>query len=64
MPRHPEPQELADRIALIKKGPPRYCHTCDHYTPNGFCDIAGQEPPEEFARTPDACDDYFELIPF
>jgi len=60
MPRHKEP----DILALWRKGPPKFCHTCEHYDNEGICQKHQQEPPEEFARTEDACPEWLYEIPF
>jgi hypothetical protein len=45
-------------IEKIKE--PKCCHTCDHYTRLGVCNVYKMEPPEEFAATIDACDKWEE----
>lgn len=64
MPRHPTPKLLLDYQQWVEHGPPRMCHTCEHYDAYGMCQQFGMEPPEDFAATPDACDEYVQDIPF
>ena len=64
MPRHPMPQILVDYEQWVSQGPPRICHTCTHYDNHGTCQKYQMEPPEDFAATPDACDDYKQEVPF
>lgn len=60
MPRHPEPQFVKD----WRDGPPRCCHTCEHYRSDGRCQRYDMEPPEEFAATPGQCRDWSFEVPF
>ena len=61
MPRHPEPEQ----VAIWRKGQPKCCHTCLHYSTAGECLIHHQEPPQEFAASEGACDIWEdEDIPF
>lgn len=60
MPRHKQP----DILISWRDGPPKMCHTCEYYDEDGVCQEHQQEPPEEFAASPDACQDWLEAIPF
>lgn len=60
MVRHQEP----DIVKAWKAGPPKCCHTCEHYAVDGLCWFHHQEPPEEFAATVGACDDWVQQVPF
>ena len=62
--RPPEPQFLIDYREWVKAGPPKCCHTCDEYSPDGKCFKFDMRPPDEFAATPDACDQWIDEIPF
>jgi hypothetical protein len=48
----------------IKAGPPKCCHTCDHYSKDGHCFMLDARPPEEFAAAQDACGEWTEEVPF
>lgn len=60
MPRHAAP----DILNLWREGPPKMCHTCEHYDEEEICQKHQQEPPEDFAKTQDACQDWLDMIPF
>ncbi len=70
MPRHPEPDFVTAYKEWLKAGPPKCCHTCDHYGHERYGDKAGycrefnMEPPEEFAATVDECGSWTQEIPF
>jgi hypothetical protein len=70
MPRHPEPDFVTAYKEWLKAGPPKCCHTCDHYgqakynDPPGHCREFNMEPPEEFAATVDACASWTQELPF
>ena len=50
--KHPEPKMITECRELK---PPRCCHTCDSYLPNGECRQFHLEPPEVFAMTDGIC---------
>ena len=53
--RHPEPAIVTQYRQTLKAEPPRVCHTCDHYRPDGVCAEFGEAPPPEFPTSlPDA----------
>ena len=55
--RHDEPVWLKQwRIAAATV--PRLCHTCDHYDGDGNCTKFDMRPPEKFADTKDACEEW------
>ena len=62
--RPPEPQFLIDYREWLKAGPPKCCFTCDEYDASGHCRKFEMRPPEEFASSVDACDQWVEVIPF
>lgn len=64
MPRHTTPQILLEYYRWVDHGPPRICHTCEHYDLQGVCQLYQMEPPEDFAATQDACADYKPDVPF
>ena len=47
-----------------KAGPPKCCHTCEHYGVDGLCVEFFMTPPEEFVASIDACDKWEREIPF
>jgi len=59
-----EPEFLIQWREIKRSGPPRVCHTCDYYSNSGNCVAFGMRPPDDFAATPDACDQWIEEIPF
>ena len=59
-----EPEFLAEWRKWMALGPPRCCHTCISYDAEGYCRRYGMRPPEDFAKTQDACPDWDEDIPF
>ena len=48
----------------MRERPPQVCHNCAFYLNDGQCEIHKSEPPEEFATTPSACDDWELSCPF
>jgi hypothetical protein len=65
MSRPPEPQFLIDYREWLQAGPPKCCHTCEHYGVDGLCakhEMAA--PPAEFAATEDECPDWIMECPF
>lgn len=59
-----EPDFLIQWREWMRAGPPKCCHTCDEYSPDGNCLKFDMRPPEEFAATVDSCDQWLEVIPF
>ena len=60
-----KPDFLIEYEKVVKQGPPRVCHSCDHYRYNdGQCLKFNQAPPVEFVQTKDACGDWLHRIPF
>lgn len=62
--RPPEPQFLLDYRHWLQSGPPKCCHTCDHYSKVGHCMAFDMQPPEDFAASVGACEEWVEMIPF
>jgi hypothetical protein len=62
--RPPEPQFLVDYRDWVKAGPPKCCHTCEHYGNDGLCTEFFMEPPAEFAAEVDACPKWEWELPF
>lgn len=48
----------------MRAGPPKCCHTCDHFNQSGHCLAFDMTPPEDFAATVDGCEQWVEMIPF
>lgn len=46
------------------QGPPKCCHNCEYYGSEGHCHKYDMRPPDEFAGTQDACNDWMLEIPF
>ena len=59
-----EPEYIVQWREWMRAGPPKCCHTCDHYLGNGTCHKHNMRPPDEFTQTIGACGDYECLIPF
>jgi len=64
MSRPPEPQFLIDYREWLKAGPPKCCHTCDHFNQSGKCLAFDMRPPDEFAASVDACESWEPECPF
>ena len=62
--RHKEPEVVTLYKECIKAGPPRCCHTCEHYGTDGLCIEYWMNPPEEFAASVNACDKWQQEVPF
>lgn len=63
--RHPVPQVLRDTYYRYDVEEPRLCHTCLFYDEHGICVKYSMSPPEEFAATPKACNQWeMEECPF
>jgi len=54
--RHPEPDLVTDYKRWLAAGPPRCCHTCEHYGVDGLCVEFFMQPPAEFAAAVGECD--------
>lgn len=55
--RRPEPQWLTD-WRHVSANIPRVCYTCDSFDKNNRCEKFDMEPPEDFAETKNACDQW------
>ena len=62
--RPPEPEHVRNWREWVKAGPPRCCHTCEHYGPDGGCARFHMTPPPEFAASADQCHRWEQEIPF
>lgn len=62
--RPPEPEFLIQWREWMRAGPPKLCHTCEHYGIDGLCTEFFMTPPEDFASSIDACDKWEREIPF
>jgi hypothetical protein len=62
--RPPIPEFLKQWRDWIKAGPPRCCHTCEHYKNDGRCAVFDMVPPAEFAATVDRCQQWEQEIPW
>lgn len=62
--RPPEPDFLIQWREWMRAGPPKCCHTCEHYDRSGRCLVFDMTPPEDFASTVDGCDKWEEECPF
>jgi sulfatase maturation enzyme AslB (radical SAM superfamily) len=61
MARHLEPEFVTE---WKKREIPKCCHTCDWYSKQGVCQFHQSEPPEDFAKEVNSCNDWIEEIPF
>lgn len=65
--RHAKPEVVKayDKIVdAYHSGPPKCCHTCEHYCVDGLCVEFFMTPPEEFAATVDGCEKWEAECPF
>jgi hypothetical protein len=62
--RHKEPEVVTLYKEWVKSGPPKCCHTCEHYGTDGLCIEFWTQPPEDFAATPDGCDKWQQEVSF
>jgi hypothetical protein len=62
--RHAEPQFLIDYREWMKVGPPKCCHTCEHYGVDGLCVEFFMKPPAEFANAVELCPSWEAECPF
>lgn len=60
----PEPEFLKQWRDWIKAGPPRCCHTCEHYKADGRCAEFDMVPPPEFAEIVDRCQQWQQEMPW
>jgi hypothetical protein len=59
-----EPEFLIQWREWMRVGPPKLCHTCDHFNRSGHCLAFDMRPPDDFAATVDACDKWERELPF
>lgn len=59
-----EPEFLIQWREWMRAGPPKCCHTCDHFNQSGHCLAFDMTPPEDFSSTVDACEQWIMEIPF
>ena len=59
-----EPKFLVDYREWVKAGPPKCCHTCEHFGNDGLCVNFFMEPPAEFAEALDLCPSWELEVPF
>jgi len=62
--RQPEPEFLIQWREWEKAGPPKCCHTCEHYGVDGLCVEYFMHPPEEFANVVGECVKWEREVPF
>ena len=62
--RPPEPEFLIQWREWMRAGPPKCCFTCDHFNQSGHCLAFDMTPPDDFASTVDACEQWIMEIPF
>jgi len=61
---HPMPKFIKDWYEIRRQALPACCHTCLEYGTDGICEKHKMEPPEDFAATVDACNEYEPGVPF
>ena len=59
-----EPEFLIQWREWDKAGPPKCCHTCEHYGVDGLCVEFFMTPPADFAAAVDGCDKWELELPF
>jgi hypothetical protein len=62
--RPPKPDFLVQWEKWLAMGPPRCCHTCDHFGGQGECFEFKLIPPPEFVAMQDCCPVYSRECPF
>ena len=62
--RHSEPEVVLQWRRRFDEGPPKCCHTCDHYSREGECSKYDMQPPADFAASVGACPEWVEAVPF
>ncbi len=62
--RHPEPEMVTTYKQWLASGPPKCCHTCEHYGNDGQCVEFFMKPPAEFASELGACPKWEVECPF
>jgi hypothetical protein len=65
--RPPEPEFLRvwREIRQLTNAVPKCCHTCEHYSRDGICNLAGVRPPDDFVSYGSAeCPDFSDEVPF
>ena len=62
--RHTEPEMVTTYKQWLKAGPPKCCHTCEHYGNDGQCVEFFMKPPAEFASELGACPQWEQEIRF
>jgi len=59
------PNKVLRYRELIEQGPPRFCHTCDHFDKeSGYCAHFDATPPADFTATENACAHWAVEVPF
>ena len=64
MSRHAEPDFVTDYKRWLAAGPPRCCHTCEHYGVDGLCVEFFMQPPPEFAEAVGECPKWEQEVQF
>lgn len=64
MSRPDKPDYVVEYETIRKLGPPRCCHTCDHYSHDGRCLEFKLFVPHEFASLRDNCPVWELFLPF
>ena len=59
-----EPEYIVQWREWMRAGPPKCCHTCEHYSKEGYCYQYKMTPPPEFADSVGECKDWIQEIPF
>lgn len=62
--RPPAPESVVQWRKQMHALPPKCCHTCDKFSESGNCQEFDMRPPDDFASTVDACEQWAEMIPF
>ena len=62
--RHQESEAVTMWKEWVKAGPPRCCHTCEHYGTDGLCIEFWMQPPKEFADSIGQCDKWQPEVQF
>jgi hypothetical protein len=64
MARAHKPDFLIEYERWRDAGPPKCCHTCDHYDVGGKCMAFEMYPPLDFVNSAGQCTEWEQEIPF
>ena len=60
----PKPDFLVQYEEWMNAGPPKCCHTCDHFGGTGQCFAFKMHPPVSFINSHGQCASWSQEVPF